>query len=280
MDQNTIRPSRFWERISFSIFCAIHLTFFAAFWTGVTWRAFVIAIVLFSTRMFVITAGYHRYFAHRAYKTSRFVQFLIGLFGTTCLQKGPLWWAATHRTHHRESDLPGDPHSPRQHGFWVSHIGWIMSRRHTPTNLNLVRDLARYPELRWLASYHWVAPLLLAISCYLVAGSSGLIVGFGCSTVFFWHATFTINSLAHVDGSQPYRTGDDSRNNWLLAILPMGEGWHNNHHYLPRSVKQGFRWWQIDISYYLLCAFERIGVIWALFRPSLDAIKAGRHESI
>jgi len=280
MEENLIRPSRFWERVTLSIFCAIHLSLFVAIWTGITWRALALALVLFGTRMFVITAGYHRYFAHRAYKTSRLVQFLIGLFGTTCLQKGPLWWAATHRTHHRESDHPSDPHSPRQHGFWTSHIGWIMSRRHTATNLNLVRDLAKYPELRWLASFHWVAPLALAIGCYLLAGWSGLVVGFGCSTVVFWHATFTINSLAHVYGSRPYATGDDSRNNWLLAIITFGEGWHNNHHHLQRSVKQGFHWWQIDVSYYLLCAFERLGIIWRLYRPVPNTIKAGQNANL
>jgi stearoyl-CoA desaturase (delta-9 desaturase) len=262
-----LHPSRFWERVSFCVFWGIHLSCLAALVTGVSLRAAVIAVVLYWTRMFVITAGYHRYFSHRTYRTSRFFQFLLGLFGTTCVQKGPIWWAATHRRHHKHSDEPEDVHSPRQRGFWHSHVGWIISKEFVATDVRTVRDLQRYPELRWLGTWHWVAPVTLAFLCWLAAGWSGLFVGFGWSTVVLWHGTFTINSLAHVFGKRRYPTGDDSRNNWLLAIITMGEGWHNNHHHYMGATRQGFFWWEVDGSYYLLRLLAMVGLVWDLKEP-------------
>ncbi len=267
-----VRPSRLSERVSYIVFWAIHVACLAAIWTGVSARAAVIAVVLYWTRMFVITGGYHRYFSHRTYKTSRWFQFLLGLVGTSCVQKGPIWWAATHRRHHKYSDLPEDVHSPRQSGFWHSHVGWITSQEFVATDLRLVKDLARYPELRWLGTYHFVAPVLLAIACWLYAGWSGLIVGFGWSTVVLWHSTFTINSLAHVFGSRRYETTDDSRNNWLLALLTMGEGWHNNHHHYMSSTRQGFFWWEVDASYYVLRALSAMGIVWGIKEPPAHVV--------
>jgi stearoyl-CoA desaturase (delta-9 desaturase) len=255
------------ERVSSVVFWVIHGLTLTAIFTGVTWRAVAIGVALYWLRMFAITGGYHRYFSHRTYKTSRFFQFLLGLLGTTAVQKGPIWWAAIHRHHHRASDLPEDVHSPRQSGFWYSHVGWIASHRNTATNLAEVRDLAKYPELRWLGKYHFVAPLVMAFGCWLAAGWSGLIVGFGWSTVLLWHGTFTINSLAHVFGRRRYATSDDSRNNWLLALLTMGEGWHNNHHHYAAAANQGFFWWEIDVSFYILRGLSALGLVRDLRRP-------------
>ncbi len=261
------RVNRVGERISFIAFIGIHLACFAAIATGVTATAVWIGLALFWLRMFVITAGYHRYFSHRTYRTSRWFQFVLAVLGTTCVQKGPLWWASVHRRHHKFSDMPEDAHSPVQRGFWYSHVGWILSTKEVDTDVKSVRDLSRYPELVWLGKYHMVAPILLAVGCFLAAGWSGLVVGFGWSTVLLWHTTFTINSLAHVFGSRRYATTDQSRNNWLLALLTMGEGWHNNHHHYMGSANQGFFWWEIDLSYYLLRGLAALGLVWDLKKP-------------
>ncbi len=266
------RRNRVTERISLFIFWGIHVACLSAIWTGVSARAVAIAIALYWLRMFAITGGYHRYFSHRTYKTSRWFQFALAWLGASSVQKGPLWWAATHRRHHRYSDLPGDVHSPRLHGFWQSHVGWIVGAKHVDTDMQLVKDLARYPELVWLNPFHWVPPVLLAALCYLIAGGSGLVVGFGWSTVALWHGTFTINSLSHLFGRQRFVTGDDSRNNWLLALITMGEGWHNNHHHYMKSVNQGFYWWEIDMSYYLLRGLAAVGLVWDLRRPPVRVL--------
>lgn len=252
----------------------LHLAAFAAIWTGVLWQALVLGGVLYLVRMFAITAGYHRYFSHRAYKTSRPVQFLLGFVGTMALQRGPLWWASTHRHHHRHSDTPSDPHSPIQKGFWWAHMGWLASEEHDDTDMKMIRDLAKYPELRWLEKYHWVAPLLMAVGAFLIAGWSGLVVGGVWSTLALWHGTFAINSLAHVFGRRRYDTPDDSRNSHLLALITLGEGYHNNHHHDMSSARQGFFWWEFDITYLVLKALSKIGVVWDLRAPRPDKLEA------
>jgi stearoyl-CoA desaturase (delta-9 desaturase) len=227
--------------------------------------------------MFGITGAYHRYFSHRTYKTSRAFQLVLAVLGTSAVQKGPLWWAAVHRQHHRHSDGPLDPHSPRE-GFWHAHQGWIFDGRWDDTRTDLVRDLARYPELLWVNKYHFVAPLVWAAACLAIGGFSGLIWGMVISTVLLWHATYSINSLAHRIGTRRYDTGDDSRNSWVLALLPLGEGWHNNHHYHPRSTRQGFFWWEIDITYYALRGLEALGLVWDLKQPPARAYAPQRAE--
>ena len=209
-------------------FLSVHLACFAAIWSGVTWQSVVLCASLYWLRIFAIGAGYHRYFSHHAYSTSRAFQFVLAFLSQTSAQKSVLWWAAKHRQHHLHSDTSRDVHSPRRHGFIYSHMGWIFVRKHSPTDLAKVADLARYPELRWLHKFEQLPAVALALACLLVAGWSGLVVGFFWSTVFVFHATFSINSLAHGSGSRRYVTGDDSRNNWLLALFTMGEGWHNN----------------------------------------------------
>jgi stearoyl-CoA desaturase (Delta-9 desaturase) len=248
-------------------FILVHLACGAALWTGVSWQAAALCAALYWLRMFAITAGYHRYFSHRAYATGRGFQFLLACLAQSTAQKSVLWWAAKHRHHHLHSDTAQDPHSPRQGGFFHSHIGWIFDRRHDATDLVKVEDLARFPELRWLHKYEAVPPIVLAGLCWLIAGWPGLIVGFCWSTALVYHATFSINSLAHVHGARRYVTGDDSRNNPVLAVLTMGEGWHNNHHAYQSSARQGFRWWELDATYYALRALAGVGVVWDLKAP-------------
>jgi stearoyl-CoA desaturase (Delta-9 desaturase) len=248
-------------------FVLIHLACFAAIWTGVTWTAVALCIALYWLRIFAIGAGYHRYFSHRAYATSRAFQFVLAVMSQSTTQKSVLWWAGKHRHHHLHSDTERDVHSPMHKGFIYSHLGWIFAREHDVADLTKVADLARYPELMWLYRFELVPAVALGALCFLIAGWSGLVVGFCWSTVAVYHATFCINSLAHVHGRKRYVTGDESRNNWLLAIFTMGEGWHNNHHAYQSSVRQGFRWWEIDCTYYLLRALSLTGLVWDLKLP-------------
>jgi stearoyl-CoA desaturase (delta-9 desaturase) len=248
-------------------FVLVHLACFGAIWSGITWQAVVMCVVLYWGRIFAIGAGYHRYFSHRAYSTSRVFQFILAFVCQSTAQKSILWWAAKHRHHHLHSDTEADVHSPRHTGFLYSHMGWIFARRHDSFDMVKVDDLARYPELMWLHRHERLPAYVLAVLCYLIGGWSGLFVGFFWSTCLVFHATFCINSLAHVSGRKHYVTGDDSRNNWLLAIFTMGEGWHNNHHACQSSVRQGFRWWEYDPTFYLLKALSWIGLVWDLKSP-------------
>jgi len=254
-------------------FVLVHLACLAAIWTGITWTAFAICIVLYWLRIFAIGAGYHRYFSHRAYATGRSFQFILAVLSQSSMQKSILWWAAKHRHHHLHSDTEEDVHSPRHKGFFYSHVGWIFARRHDATDLVKVADFTCFPELMWLHKYELVPPIVLAVICLALGGWSGLVVGFFWSTVLVYHGTFCINSLAHVRGRKRYVTGDDSRNNWLLAFFTMGEGWHNNHHAYQSSARQGFRWWEIDCTFYLLRMLAWFRVIWDLKTPPRQVIR-------
>ena len=245
------------------------------FVTGITRTALVLFLVLYSVRCFAITAGYHRYFAHRSYKLARVPQFLLALIATTAAQKGPLWWAGHHRQHHRHSDTPDDVHSP-QRGFWWSHVGWILVDKHKQTDQTAIRDFAAYPELRFLDRHHDFGPWLLGVASYLIGGWSGLVFGFFGSTVLLWHITFTINSLSHTIGTRRYATNDTSRNNPVLALLTFGEGWHNNHHHYQASARQGFYWWEIDITWYALRALNVIGIVTSPRQPPPEALIRNR----
>lgn len=258
-------------------FVLVHLACLGVFWTGVTTTALVLCATLYVVRMFAITAGFHRYFSHRSYKTSRVGQFLFALVAQTSAQSGVLWWAAKHREHHKHSDTEDDVHSPAQHGFVFAHVGWIFTERNQNADYSNVPDLTRYPELRWLDRHKYLPAAILATVCFLIGGWSGLVVGFFCSTVLTYHGTFAINSLAHTTGRQRYVTGDDSRNNWWLALITLGEGWHNNHHFYQASTRQGFRWWEIDITYYLLKALSWTGLVWDLQVPP-EAVVRGEKE--
>jgi stearoyl-CoA desaturase (Delta-9 desaturase) len=254
-------------------FLLVHVACFAVFWTGVTAEALGLCVGLFALRMFGIGAGYHRYFAHRAYKTSRIVQFLLAFLAQSSAQRGVLWWAAKHRRHHRHADTELDVHSPRQHGFLYAHLGWIFTPQHHVTDYRDIADFARYPELVWLDRHPYLPAALLGLLAWLIAGWPGLVVGFCWSTVLLWHATFAINSMAHMVGSRHYVTGDDSRNNWFLAIATMGEGWHNNHHAYPSSVRQGFRWWEYDPTFYALKLLSSLGIVWDLRSPPAAVLR-------
>ncbi len=254
-------------------FLIVHLACFAAIWTGVTAEALALGLGLYWLRIFAIGAGYHRYFSHRAYDTSRTFQFILAVVAQTTAQKSVLWWAANHRDHHLHSDTELDVHSPRRMGFLYSHVGWIFSRAQSRTNFSRVADFAKYPELMCLHRYELAPAFALAVICFAVAGWPGLIVGFFWSTVAVYHGTFCINSLAHLVGRRRYVTGDDSRNNWLLAIITMGEGWHNNHHAYQSSARQGFYWWEYDPTFYLLKLLERLGLIWNVKRPTAEVMQ-------
>lgn len=249
-------------------FFGVHLMCLSAFFIPVRPVDIAVCVGLYVLRMWGITAGYHRYFSHRAYKAGRGFQFFLAWVGALAAQKGPLWWAAHHRHHHRYSDTEQDIHSPLQRGFWWSHVGWILSSRYDETRYDSIKDFARFPELRWLNRWHLVPPVLLGVALFLAGGFSMLVWGFFVSTTLLWHGTFTINSLSHVFGRQRYKSRDTSRNNWLLALLTLGEGWHNNHHYHQNTANQGWFWWEVDISYYTLKALSWVGLVSDLRTPS------------
>lgn len=271
------------EKINFLTvlpFIGIHAACLLALWVGVSWVAVAVCLALYVVRMFAITAGYHRYFAHRSFKAGRAFQFVLAVLGTLAVQKGPLWWAAHHRHHHAYSDKEEDLHSPIKNSFFWSHMGWFLSSKYKETNYRLIPDLAKYPELRWLNKYHPVPPIVMAVALLGAGmlleayapglGTTGwqmLVWGFFVSTVLLYHCTYIVNSLAHVWGTRRYETSDQSRNNWLIAILTLGEGWHNNHHFYPASERQGFFWWEVDVSHYTLKALSWFGLVRDLKTP-------------
>jgi stearoyl-CoA desaturase (delta-9 desaturase) len=246
-------------------FWAIHLCCFAAFFVDFSWWYVGLAVAGYGVRMFFVTGIHHRYFSHKSYSTSRVFQFVLAFLAQTAVQKGVLWWAAHHRHHHTHSDQEDDLHSP-QDGFWWSHIGWFLSEDHNDTESQYIRDLMRYPELVWLNKYYLVPAVAWGMLMFVIAGIPGLVWGLCISTVALWHGTFTINSLSHLWGWQRYKTTDTSRNNPILAIITLGEGWHNNHHRFQSSARNGFFWWEIDITYYILKLLSWVGLIWDL-RP-------------
>jgi stearoyl-CoA desaturase (delta-9 desaturase) len=261
--------------LSATPFFAAHLMPLGALFVIVTWQDWLLCAAAYVVRMFFITAGYHRYFAHRTYRMGRVNQFLMAFGATTALQKGPLWWAGHHRIHHRYTDLEGDVHSPRD-GFWWSHVGWILSTRYKACDTSAIKDFAAYPELRFLDRWSWIGPFLLAGTCFLLGGWGGLFVGFFLSTVLLWHATFLVNSAAHLVGRRRFATPDTSRNSMLIALLTGGEGWHNNHHYLPASSRQGFAWWEVDPTWYTLRLLSWLRVVRDLKDPPARLLDQAR----
>ncbi|MEX2529016.1 MAG: fatty acid desaturase [Gemmatimonadota bacterium] len=258
-------------------FVLMHVAALGVFWSGFTVTSIVLCVTFYLVRMWAITAGFHRYFSHRSYKTSRWFQFVLAFLGQMSAQRGVLWWAVLHRHHHRHSDTPEDVHSPVHTGFWHSHFGWLFNPEKNQADYSGIQDFYRYPELRWLNRHQHFPALLLAIFCLAVGGWPGLFVGFFLSTIFTYHATFAINSVAHVVGKKRYLTADESRNNWWLAVLTLGEGWHNNHHYYQSSTRQGFFWWEIDLSYYVLKMLSWTGVVWDLRTPPRAVLAGEQH---
>lgn len=278
-------------------FIVLHAGCFGVIWVG--WSPFAAwsAVALYFVRMFAVTGIYHRYFSHKTYSTSRAGQFFLALWGATTVQRGALWWAYHHRHHHQHSDEEEDAHSPHVHGFWWSHIGWITSRRNFPTDYSKVKDLAKYPELVWLNRFDTVVPFLFAVAIFFFGewlaaaapqlGTNGwqlLVWGFFISTTALFHGTSCINSMAHLMGRRRFNTTDDSRNSFILALICLGEGWHNNHHRYQSCTRNGFYWWEIDITYYGLKALSWTRLIWGLKpvpQSILDeAAREAHHASI
>jgi stearoyl-CoA desaturase (delta-9 desaturase) len=255
-------------------FFALHLVPLLALLPGVVVRPidWIVCAALYVIRMFAVTGVYHRYFSHRTYKTSRVFQFLLALLAMSSAQKGVLWWAAHHRHHHKFSDMPQDIHSPRQRGFFYAHVGWLFDHTEA-TDYSKIKDFARYPELVFFNRFWWIPPTALGFVTYLALGWSGLLIGFALSTVLLWHGTYTINSLTHLIGKRVYETTDDSRNSLILALITLGEGWHNNHHYYQASTRQGFHWWQIDVTYYVLRLLGLVGLIWDIREPPAAVVE-------
>jgi stearoyl-CoA desaturase (delta-9 desaturase) len=268
-------------------FWAVHVACVLALWTGVSWIAVAVCVFLYVVRMFAITGGYHRYFSHRSYQTSRVFQFILGVLGASAAQKGPIWWASHHRHHHRHSDTEEDIHSPIINGIYYAHVGWVMSSQFLEPRPELVKDLLKFPELRLLEKYNLLPPVLLGIGTFVLGvwlehaypqlGTNGLQMltwGFFISTVLVYHGTFLINSATHLIGSRRFASGDCSRNHWLLALITLGEGWHNNHHYYPGSERQGFYWWEVDVSHYILKCLSWFGIVWDLRTPPARVYEA------
>lgn len=274
-------------------FVAMHIGCLLVIWSGASWAAAIVCLIFYLVRMAGITIGYHRYFSHRSFKTSRIFQFVLACLGASAAQQGPLWWASHHRYHHKHPDRTSDVHSPVVHGFWWSHVGWLFSPQYRATNYNMVPDLAKFPELRLLDRFYVVPPILLAGGLVLfgefleryaaalhTSGIQTLVWGFFISTVLLYHATFCVNSVAHLFGSRRFNTKDNSRNSLLVALITLGEGWHNNHHYYPSSERSGFYWWELDISHYILKLLACLGLVWNLGTPpSRWAIKAAASRS-
>ncbi len=256
-------------------FFGVHLACALAIHTGVSWGAVAALVLTYWLRSIGITGGYHRYFAHRTFRTSRTFQFVLALLGTLSLQKGVLRWAALHRMHHAHSDQPGDVHSPKEGVFW-SHVGWILSREYDDVSLEMIPDYAVYPELRWLDRHYLVPFVLMCVGLVGLGGLEYLVWGAFISTTLLWHTTFCINSLCHIVGKRRYPTTDTSKNSLILALLTGGEGWHNNHHHYPNSVNQGFYWWEIDTTYYALRVLAVFGIVRDLRKPPERVLAAGR----
>ena len=285
-DQN----GRQMDRVRTIPFVALHIAVLTVFWADWSPVAVTTAVLLYVVRMFAITGFYHRYFSHRTFRTSRSMQFVFAVIGASAAQRGPLWWAANHRVHHAYTDQPADVHSPVQHGLWWSHMGWFLAHNQLATKVAHIKDFVRYPELRFLNRYDAFVPIILAICLFLFGawlerahpnlGTNGwqmFVWGFVISTVALWHGTCTINSLSHRFGTRRYATADNSRNNFALALLTLGEGWHNNHHQYSNSARQGFRWWEVDITYYLLRVLQLCGLIWDV-RPVPAWVLDQRHS--
>lgn len=258
------------------VFWLVHVACISVFWVGVSPAALWVCFGLYVIRMFAITGAYHRYFSHRTYKTSRIFQFCLAFLGATSAQKGPIWWASHHRHHHRHSDTPEDIHSPIVHGIYYAHVGWVLSSQFIEPRLELVKDLLAFPELRLIDRFNLVPPAILGFAVFLLghwlgpefhtSGIQMLVWGFFVSTVLLYHGTFCINSFTHLIGSRRFKTTDSSRNNLILALITLGEGWHNNHHRYPGSESQGMYWWEIDVSHYILYVLSKLGIVWDLRR--------------
>jgi stearoyl-CoA desaturase (delta-9 desaturase) len=249
-------------------FSILHILVLGVFLSGVTVSSVIACFVLYTVRILFITAGYHCYFSHRSFKTSRAFQLLLAIGAQTSGQGSVLKWAAMHHHHHVNSDSPEDLHSPRQRGFWYSHMGWLFNQHYEYTVTSYPKYLVKFPELAWLHQYYYLPMIALALATWTFLGWPGLFVGYVLSTVLCFHATFSVNSLSHLFGTRRFETPDDSRNNWFVSLIMLGGGWHNNHHHYPKSARQGILWWEIDLTYYVLKALAYFNIIWDVCEPA------------
>ena len=249
--------------ISATAFTAFHIGALAALFFF-TWPAFLTALGLYWLSLSLgIGMGYHRLLTHRGYKVPRYFEYFLAICGTLALEGGPIPWVATHRVHHQFSDLPGDPHTPRD-GRWWAHILWMLTG--DPTNANTAEcaryapDLAKDPFYVWLSRYHWVPLTLLGLVLLAVGGIPFVLWGIFFRVTAGQHVTWMVNSITHIWGSRRFATRDDSRNNWFVALLSFGEGWHNNHHAHPVSARHGLAWYELDITYWTIRLCEKLGL--------------------
>jgi stearoyl-CoA desaturase (delta-9 desaturase) len=262
---------------SASTFLLLQLSVLLVFTTHFSWTGVALCTGSYLIRMFAITGFYHRYFSHRTYRMARVTQFLAAFLGATATQKGPVWWASSHRKHHKESDTENDPHNSRE-GFWHSHWLWFLYKETETTDSESISDLEKYPEIRMIDNYWVVPPVMLGVGLFLIGGWHWTVYGYFVSTFFLSNGTYTINSLMHYWGKQQFDTGDESRNHWLLALITLGEGWHNNHHRYQASTRNGFFWNEIDITYLILKVMSWVGLVHDLTPVPAKILEEGRHN--
>jgi len=229
-----------------------------------SWRAFAVALFLYWMATGLgISMGYHRLHTHRSYKVPLALEYFFAVCGALTLEGGPIFWTAVHRVHHQMSDQPGDPHSPRD-GAWWSHVGWILLGE---TKHNNTRAMSKYaPDLAkdrfyvWLNNYHWVPMVGLTVLLALIGGLPMVLWGICLRVVVGLHATWLVNSATHMWGARRFATRDDSRNNWWVALITFGEGWHNNHHAHPASARHGLAWYEFDPSWIQIKILKALGI--------------------
>ena len=257
------------------ILVLLHIGALAAFFFF-TWKALAVTIVMYWVATGLgISMGYHRLHTHRSYKVPRWIEYFFALCGTLTLEGGPIFWVAIHRIHHQRSDQPGDPHSPRE-GAWWAHIGWILvgETKHNNTKLlgKYAPDLAKDKFYVWLNDYHWVPNVVLAAGLYLVGGLPFLLWAGFFRIIFGLHATWLVNSATHMWGARRFATRDDSRNNWWVALISFGEGWHNNHHAHPTSARHGLAWYEFDPSWLQIKLLKILGLAEKVQVATVDGI--------
>ena len=255
---------------------AFHIGAVAAFFYF-SWGAFFTAVLLWwVSGSLGIGMGYHRLLTHRGYKTHKWVEYFLTICATLALEGGPIYWVATHRIHHQNSDKDGDPHSPNEGGFWA-HVGWILTGQ---AMHNKVEALLPYvPDLRkdkfhvWISEWHWMTEVVAGIILLAIGGVPYVLWGVFLRTVYGLHCTWLVNSATHMWGKQRFITTDTSRNSFWVAMLTFGEGWHNNHHAIPQSARHGFAWYEIDVNWYGIKALQMLGLAWDVTLPKWDKAK-------
>ena len=254
---------------SIVIFWLVQVSALLVFAVPFAWGYVALWAVSHFARAVGLTLAFHRYYAHRAFQMNRAARFIWTFAGVAAMQKGPLWWAGHHVYHHKFADRDGDPHSPKVSGFYYAHIGWFLNdqkyKKIDPSN-PVVRDFSKYPDVRLLDEYYFLPPLLLGLAMYAIGGFPWVVWGFCLPTMTLAHATFAINTVNHLYGSRRFETRDESRNNAITALFAAGEGWHNNHHRYQRAARNGFYWWEIDITYYVILAMQAVGLAWDVQR--------------